>query len=90
MNYVGGIRGCVFCHIYFIYFIGLGDRLQKELFTLLSSQMRVRVIAPPERKYSAWIGGSLLASLSTFQQSWITRQEYEEVGPAVVHSKCIL
>ncbi|CAA6656449.1 unnamed protein product [Spirodela intermedia] len=36
---------------------------------------------PPERKYSVWIGGSILASLSTFQQ-------YEESGPAIVHRKC--
>ena len=30
--------------------------------------MKVKVVAPPERKYSVWIGGSILASLSTFQQ----------------------
>merc|ERR1711972_1060499 len=37
-------------------------------------------IAPPERKYSVWIGGSILSSLSTFQQMWITKQEYDECG----------
>merc|ERR1712013_502756 len=26
-------------------------------------------------KYSVWIGGSILASLSTFQQMWISKQE---------------
>merc|ERR1712090_65871 len=35
-------------------------------------------LPPPERKYSVWIGGSILASLSTFQQMWITKQEYDE------------
>jgi hypothetical protein len=30
--------------------------------------MKVKIVAPPERKYSVWIGGSILASLSTFQQ----------------------
>merc|ERR1712176_1577234 len=30
--------------------------------------MKIKVVAPPERKYSVWIGGSILSSLSTFQQ----------------------
>ena len=46
------------------------------------------VIAPKERKYSAWIGGSILSSLSTFEQEWITRDEYDEYGPRIVHTKC--
>merc|ERR1712130_482450 len=41
-----------------------------------------------ERKYSVWIGGSILASLSTFQQMWISKQEYDESGPSIVHRKC--
>jgi actin len=41
-----------------------------------------------ERKYSVWIGGSILASLSTFQQMWISKQEYDESGPQIVHRKC--
>ena len=47
-----------------------------------------QIIAPPERKYSVWIGGSILASLSTFQQMWISKQEYDEAGPSIVHRKC--
>ena len=38
--------------------------------------------------YSVWIGGSILASLSTFQQMWISKQEYDECGPSIVHRKC--
>lgn len=48
----------------------------------------LQIIAPPERKYSVWIGGSILASLSTFQQMWISKQEYDESGPSIVHRKC--
>ena len=48
----------------------------------------LQIIAPPERKYSVWIGGSILASLSTFQQMWISKQEYDEAGPSIVHRKC--
>ena len=52
------------------------------------SAAQVKVIAPPERKFSAWIGGSIFASLSTFQQTLITKEEYVEVGPSIVHRKC--
>lgn len=47
------------------------------------------VITPPERKYSVWIGGSILGSLSTFQQMWISKAEYDEAGPTIVHRKCM-
>ncbi|KAK7719377.1 actin [Diaporthe eres] len=69
-------------------FPGITDRLQQELTNMAPSSMRVKVIAPPERKYSVWIGGSILASLSTFQQMWISKQEYDESGPSIVHRKC--
>ncbi|KAK7454430.1 Actin-2 [Stygiomarasmius scandens] len=69
-------------------FPGLSDRMQKELTALAPSSMKVKIVAPPERKYSVWIGGSILASLSTFQNLWISKQEYDESGPAIVHRKC--
>ncbi|KAK6792272.1 hypothetical protein RDI58_011353 [Solanum bulbocastanum] len=49
-------------------FPGITDRMSKEITTLAPSSMKIKVVAPPERKYSVWIGGSILASLSTFQQ----------------------
>ncbi|RZR89594.1 hypothetical protein BHM03_00017347 [Ensete ventricosum] len=49
-------------------FTGIGDRMSKEITALAPSSMKIKVVAPPERKYSVWIGGSILASLSTFQQ----------------------
>ena len=58
-------------------FPGIADRMQKELTALAPSTMKIKIIAPPERKYSVWIGGSILASLSTFQQMWISKQEYD-------------
>ncbi|GLJ38074.1 hypothetical protein SUGI_0775090 [Cryptomeria japonica] len=69
-------------------FPGIADRINKEMTALTSSGLRIKVIAPPERKYSVWIGGSILASLTTFQQMWITKAEYEETGPSIVHRKC--
>uniref|UniRef100_A0A8I4A305 Actin gamma 1 n=1 Tax=Callithrix jacchus TaxID=9483 RepID=A0A8I4A305_CALJA len=67
---------------------GIADRMQKEITALAPSTMKIKIIAPPERKYSMWIGGSILASLSTFQQMWISKQEYDESGPSIVHRKC--
>ena len=66
---------------------GISDRIEKEVTQLAPPTMTVKVIAPPERKYSVWIGGSILASLSTFQNMWITKEEYDESGPAIVHRK---
>jgi len=59
--------------------------MQKEISALAPPTMKVKVFAPPERKYSVWIGGSILASLSTFQQMFISKAEYEERGPSVIH-----
>ncbi|KAI8868353.1 actin related protein 1 [Ramicandelaber brevisporus] len=69
-------------------YAGIADRMQKEITTLAPSTMKVRTVAPPERKYSAWIGGSILASLSSFQNMWISKEEYDEQGPSIVHRKC--
>jgi len=64
------------------------DRLQNEMKTLAPAGNDIKIIAPPERKYSVWIGGSILASLSTFEEMWVTKQEYDESGPTIVHRKC--
>ena len=69
-------------------YAGIADRLSKELTALAPASMKVKIIAPPERKYSVWIGGSILSSLSTFQSMWISKAEYDESGPAIVHRKC--
>jgi len=69
-------------------FEGLAERLQKEIQAKAPSTITVEVEASEERKYSVWVGGSILSSLSTFQNMWITRDEYDESGPAIVHKKC--
>jgi len=67
---------------------GFEERLKKEISALAPPSMIINVIAPPERKYSVWIGGSIMASLDSFRSMWITKQEYDESGPSIVHSKC--
>jgi len=69
-------------------FTGLEQRLQAEVGKLAPSSVKTRVIAPPERKYSVWMGGSILSGLSSFQDMWITKEEYEEAGQSIVHRKC--
>eukprot|EP00026_Physarum_polycephalum_P010245 Phypoly_transcript_10401.p1 GENE.Phypoly_transcript_10401~~Phypoly_transcript_10401.p1 ORF type:complete len:365 (+),score=27.84 Phypoly_transcript_10401:173-1267(+) len=66
---------------------GFRDRLQLEL-TAKSRGNRVYVQAAPERKYSAWIGASMLGGWGAAHSSWVTKQEYEEYGPFIVHKKC--
>ena len=69
-------------------FPGFADRMQREISSLAPPTMKINIIAPPNRNYSVWNGGSILATLSTFQQMWISKQEYEESGPSIVHRKC--
>jgi len=69
-------------------FKGIAERMQKEIQALAPASMTVKIIAPPERKYSVWIGGSILSSLSTFEEMWVKKDEYDESGPSIVHRKC--
>jgi len=79
-------------------FKGLPERLQSELQGVIPEAVKARVIAPPERMISVWIGGSILTSLSTFEKMWIPResnpeaqpavQGYDEMGPRIVHMMC--
>nr|AAX31014.1 SJCHGC09718 protein [Schistosoma japonicum] len=62
--------------------------MQKEITALARSTMKIKIVAPPERKYSVGIGGSIWAPLSTFHQMWISNQEYDESGPGIVPRKC--
>jgi len=67
---------------------GMADRLKQELVSRAPSGAEIRVVAAADRKYAVWKGGSTLASLSTFASSWVTKEDYEEHGAAVIHRKC--
>merc|ERR1712010_167349 len=79
-------------------FPNMPERLQNEIQTLVAEATKVKVIAPPECMISVWIGGSILASLSTFSRMWICKESdadatppitgYDEVGPRIVHQMC--
>lgn len=67
---------------------GFGDRLITELKNNTAKGTKIKIYAPPERKYSTWIGGSILAGLSTFKRMWISHSEWQE-NPDIVHTKCL-
>jgi actin-related protein len=70
---------------------GFTERLNRDLSAKTPPSMRLKVVhsgGTTERRYGAWIGGSILASLGTFQQMWISKQEYEEGGKSQVDRKC--
>jgi actin-related protein len=68
----------------------LDKRLEKELNILKPLKMsNVKIIAPNERKYSVWLGGSILSSLKTFDNAWIYKKDYEEAGMSIIHRKCM-
>merc|ERR1712006_36096 len=60
------------------------ERLQAEIQGLVPEATKVKVIAPPERMISVWIGGSILASLSTFSRMWICRESNPDAQPPIV------
>ena len=80
---------------------GFHDRVFGEIQSLAGQKMKVHVTSPPgiflqaavanhfkDKRYSVWAGGSVLASLRSFEDSWVTREEYDEIGPSVIHRKC--
>lgn len=68
-------------------FAGFGDRLLHEVRKLAPKDIKIRISAPPERKFSTWIGGSVLASLATFKKMWVSKEEYDEYGKEILHRK---
>ncbi|CEM37380.1 unnamed protein product [Vitrella brassicaformis CCMP3155] len=68
-------------------FAGFGDRLLNEVRRLAPKDIKIRISAPPERKFSTYLGGAILASLATFKKMWVSKEEYEEEGPGILHKK---
>ena len=67
---------------------GFNDRLQTEVTKKIPPNLKVKLMHQNERRHSPWIGGSILASLGTFQRMWFSKQEYEDGGKAQINRKC--
>lgn len=72
---------------------GLSERLKAEVEAIVflsAPSWKVRTITPaaPERPICAWLGGSILASLGSFHETWMARSEYDEYGSNLIDRKC--
>lgn len=66
---------------------GLSDRLGTEMNKLVPKSVSVNIHEDSNRNISTWVGGSIIASLTNYKDMWIKRDEYNEFGPNIVHSK---
>uniref|UniRef100_A0A0G4HET6 Uncharacterized protein n=1 Tax=Chromera velia CCMP2878 TaxID=1169474 RepID=A0A0G4HET6_9ALVE len=82
-----------------VMFKGIDDRVSRELETLLiqgdhedvdRDSIGVKIVTSPESRDTVFIGGSILSSLSTFEEMWIKKDEYDQAGPSIVFKKCIM
>jgi actin-related protein len=49
---------------------------------------RMVSVGVSERALCPWLGGSIVASLGSFHEVWVTRQEYNECGTSIIDRKC--
>ena len=73
-------------------FKGFGDRLLNEIRNHRGApkETKIRIAAPPERLYTTWMGGSILASLATFKSTWISKKDYQEHGARLMYANASL
>lgn len=72
-------------------FEGFPERIEKEITKIIKREYKskkIKIIAAPERKYGAWIGGSIQGAIPIFKSLVITKDEYNNAGPGIVHRKC--
>ena len=65
------------------------ERLQREMTQLLPGILKVRCQSLPDRSQSVWLGGAIVSSVAHFRTMWVSKAEYDEIGPAVVSRKCV-
>lgn len=65
-------------------FDGMDLRLANELKSLYPA-VEVNVVSSPQREFSSWLGAAKMTELPSFEKRWISKQEYDESGPAIVH-----
>ena len=73
-------------------FSGFPERFQKQIINTNKQTFKIKIITHPsntERKFSAWIGGSILSSLASFHQLWLSQAEFEEHGASIIERKCL-
>ena len=67
------------------------EKTQRQIYNNCAPHYKIKVTTAPslnERKFSSWIGGSILASVGSFNQCWLSKQEFDECGAILVERKC--
>lgn len=70
---------------------GVLERFMTDLAVLTPQAYKLKVVGTQnamERASGPWIGGSIVASLGTFQSAWVSRKEYDEMGAHGALRKC--
>ena len=71
-------------------FSQMNERMSVEMNKLTPQTMDIEIRKIPEKKYSVWIGGCILSSLSSFQEQWVSKDEYDECGVSIIYRGCWL
>ena len=66
---------------------GFGERLLSDMRRLSPKEVKIKISVPPERRLSCWLGGSILSSLAAFKNMWIKKQQYDDEGKRILHSR---
>ena len=67
------------------------ERIQRQIYNTCPPNIKIKINTAPslnERKFSTWIGGSILSSVGNFHQLWLSKQEYDEHGAILIERKC--
>ena len=67
---------------------GFDTRLEKELRGLVNDY-QVNIVSLMDRTNWTWRGAAAMAMNEEFNDKWVTRKEYEELGSHIIHSKCV-
>ena len=70
---------------------GFIETLEKGIYSSAPQSAKIKMYSYPktfERKFSSWLGASILGSTGSFQNFWISKFEYEENGPNILKKKC--
>ncbi|TNV77683.1 hypothetical protein FGO68_gene2189 [Halteria grandinella] len=67
---------------------GFKERAKKEINAVCSSIVGPEIFSPADRKFSAWLGGSILSNITSFKQLWVTKEQWAQLGSAIIYRNC--
>jgi|LauGreDrversion4_2_1035121.scaffolds.fasta_scaffold618559_1 actin-related protein len=70
-------------------FMYIQEKLHSEIKKLAPKYMKIKLHTPSNRKHICWSGGSIITSLDSFNQMWVSRSDYMEKGEKEIYIKTI-